>query len=219
MQTDWLAKQGRKSCIIFFGGWGMDPNPFKNIPIQTHDLLMVSDYSAPAKLDLQDLSESYEQIHLIAWSMGVWAAPFFIGDQTQIITTATALNGSLFPIDDKKGINRSIFKNMINNFSSQTLHDFYANMFTDSREKDRFFENLPRRTKDNIGHELAQLWKHYDTHGPAKNIYDKKIIGSRDRIFTARNQVRCWGKEQCSITKAPHFPFYTWSSWDRIITL
>lgn len=219
MQTDWLIQQGKKSCIMFFNGWGMDPNPFKDIPLQKHDLFMVYDYSKLTKFDLRNLSGSYEQLHLVAWSMGVWAAPFIVGDHCEKFTTITAINGTLTPVDDNNGISSSVYRDMINTFSSRTLHDFYAAMFTNSKGKDLFFENRPVRAEKNILRELDQLWKLYKTHGPANNIFNKKIVGSRDRIFPARNQVRCWGKNQCSIIKAPHFPFYEWSSWDKIILL
>ncbi|MDH3329054.1 MAG: DUF452 family protein [Desulfobulbaceae bacterium] len=218
MQICWLTKQNRTSCILFFGGWGMDPNPFRDIPVHFHDLLMVYDYSRPEQQNIAQLADSYEQLHLVAWSMGVWAAAFSMAGQVKRFTTATAINGTLSPIDDRYGIEPKALTNMIVSFSSQNLQNFYKSMFTSREEADRFLRNRPQRPEGDILNELIILKKNYDDHGTANNIFGRKIVGSRDRVFPARNQVRSWGRDQCSIIRAPHFPFYGWSSWDIILT-
>lgn len=217
MQTCWLTKQNRNSCILFFGGWGMDPNPFQDIPVHFHDLLMVYDYSRLEQQNIAQLAGSYEQLHLVAWSMGVWTAAFSLARHAARFTTATAINGTLSPIDDRAGIERKALQNMIVSFSSQSLQNFYESMFTSRKEAERFLRNRPQRSEGDILNELVILKKNYDDHGLANNIFGRKIVGSRDRIFPARNQVRSWGKDQCSIIRAPHFPFYGWSSWDSIL--
>ena len=197
----------------------MDPVPFRDIPVYGHDLLMVYDYTRLRQSDLQGLSlDIYKQLHLVAWSMGVWAAGYLLAGQEYNLTTATALNGTLTPIDDRFGIGCRAFQDMVRTFSTQTLGEFYDSMFAEQKEAKRFKRCKPQRSQDDIFHELVALQRHYAEHGPADNIYGRKLVGSRDRIFPARNQVRSWGKGRCTVINAPHFPFYGWPSWDTVIT-
>jgi len=218
MQTSWLHRKNRKSCILFFGGWGMDPSPFRDIPIHAHDLLMFFNHKKLTRSDVRDLPlASYDRLHLVAWSMGVWTAAFTFSGQDSLFATATAVNGTLKPIDGKYGIDPVVYSDMIENFSSSALHEFYRSMFDDPGEAGLFWDHRPQRGETDIHDELVALEKHYAIAGPAATLYDHHIVGSRDRIFPARNQIRCWGREICSILPAAHFPFYRWPSWDSII--
>ncbi len=218
MQTRWLAKQNRTSCILFFGGWGMDPMPFSYFPVHSHDLLILYDYTHLQQVDMKSLLyDVYEQIHLVAWSMGVWVAGHLLAGQEENFATTIAINGTLTPIDDRSGIACATFDEMIRTFSKQTLGKFYESMFVETKEAERFNHSKPMRSTDDILHELVALKNHYTLHGPADNIYETKFVGSRDRIFSARNQVVCWGKGHCTVLKVPHFPFYGWPSWDTVI--
>jgi len=197
----------------------MDPHPFGGLSVQAHDLFMVYDYSLMEPWKFHDFpAGSYEQLHLVAWSMGVWAAAYSFTGQEKIFATATAINGTLAPIDDACGIDRNAYDDMIDTFSPTVLHAFYESMFTDPGETARFLRNRPQRTEEDILHELVQLRSSSQGGQPVDNIYSRIIVGSRDRVFPARNQLRSWGRDRCTIIKAPHFPFYKWSVWDRIIS-
>lgn len=218
MQTCWLKKNNRDSCILFFTGWGMDPEPFRRIPVMNHDLLVVYDYRVlEESADVEFALEHYKQVHLIAWSMGVWTSALSFAGRSELLTTATAVNGTLFPVDDQLGIERKAYSEMIDHFSPSTLNEFYRNMFSTPGESKLFTQNGPIRPLNNILDELIKLMQYYTAEGPADDIFNDHIVGSRDRIFPARHQIRCWGRENCTVIKASHFPFYAWSSWDRVI--
>ncbi len=218
MKTSWLNQQGNDSCILFFAGWGMDPNPFTDIPLQEHDLLIFYDYSELAPIDLLSILDNrYDSLHLVAWSMGVWALAHMAVDNRKSFATATAINGTLAPIDDQNGIGVETYKTMAENFTPTALEDFYISMFSDESETERFIRNRPTRSPESILGELVSLQNLYARYGQAENCYTKKIVGSRDRIFPARNQTRSWGKDNCTLLKIPHFPFYGWPSWDFLI--
>ena len=219
MKTGWLNQQGNTSCILFFTGWGMDPAPFQQIPVRDHDLLIIYDYTHIQPLDpVQLTGQSYKTLHLIAWSMGVWAAPFILQEVGEWFKTATAMNGTLTPIDDQCGIAEATYDTMIDHFSRTALEDFYTSMFTQDDAAEQFLSCRPKRSDQDLLDELRALKDHSIHYGPAPDCYRTKIVGSRDRVFSARNQVRCWGKDRCTLLKVPHFPFYSWPSWDTIIT-
>lgn len=218
MQTCWLAQNNRPSCILFLSGWSMDPAPFQSIPVLDHDLLMAYDYREIEPEEVLRKTGEYESVHLIAWSMGVWVAGKYFAKHKNRFASAAAINGTLTPIDDQAGIPAEPFDAMINDFSRTVLDEFYRDMFDRDEELARFFRNRPRRPLNAVLEELQTLKRLYMEQGAGKDIFDRCLAGSRDRIFPARAQLRSWGKERCERIPAPHFPFYDWESWDLIVT-
>ncbi|MCC8173923.1 MAG: DUF452 family protein, partial [Odoribacter sp.] len=72
MRIGWLNKSSRGRVIIFFTGWGMDVNSVSHLKGE-YDVLVIYDYNDISVTNLPDLN-SYKEIYVIAWSMGVWAA-------------------------------------------------------------------------------------------------------------------------------------------------
>lgn len=198
--------------MVFATGWGMDTEPFSLLSACNFDIFLLYDYNSIEEISLVELKKQYRQLHLMAWSMGVWVAAFLFAQQKELFASTTALNGTLRPIDDSCGISKKDFDIAIDTFSSASLENFYKSMFTSQTEHSRFLENRPKRSQQSILHELVSLKKMYLKNGPASDIYDNKIVGSKDRIFPARNQIRAWGREQCSTLKVPHFPFFQWNN-------
>ena len=216
MKSCWLKQENKSSCILFLAGWSMDPAPFRSIPAIDHDLLMVYDYREIEPASIIKLTEKYDSLHLVAWSMGVWIAGKFLSKYKDFFASSIAINGTLTPIDDQLGIPVKAFDTMINDFSPAVLDGFYRDMFDQQDQAQQFFSNRPNRSPESILSELQTLRHLYSEHGPGEDIFDRKIVGSRDKIFPARSQLRSWSKEKCERIQAAHFPFYDWSSWDLI---
>lgn len=195
----------------------MDPSPFSLIPAVDYDLLMVYDYRQVDPSGILMLTEQYDCLHLVAWSMGVWIAGRFFSAWQDRFTSATAVNGTLTPIDDQGGIPPKAFAAMISGFSPAALEGFYRDMFDRPDQAARFLHYKPRRTPESVLAELQTLQQMYGELGAGDDIFGRKVVGSRDKIFPARSQLHSWGKANCERIKAAHFPFYDWSSWDRII--
>lgn len=217
MQSYWLSKEERSSCILFLTGWGMDPAPFRSIPANNHDLLLVYDYCQNDPTSIIEQVEKYTSLHLAAWSMGVWIAGTFFTDYRDRFETTTAINGTLTPIDDKLGLPPQLFDDMILHFSPPVLEGFYREMFDPQDQAEHFLTIRPERSLVSIKTELQTLRQLYNEYGPGADIFSRKIVGTRDRIFQARAQLRSWGKENCTRIKNAHFPFYDWPSWDLVI--
>lgn len=217
MKSYWLHKQDHSSCIVFLAGWGMDPTPFQEIPAGDHDLLLVCDYSSCDPAAIVSEIKQYQSIHLIAWSMGVWIAGSFFAENEEMFTSATAVNGTLTPIDEQTGIPPKPFDEMIKNFSLQVLESFYFDMFDDPGQAERFLNSKPTRSLSSIATELKVLRKSYIELGPGRDFFTNRVVGTRDKIFPARSQLRSWGDNQNIRIRDGHFPFYNLSSWDTII--
>jgi len=110
------------------------------------------------------------------------------------------------------------FDETIDNFSPVVLNDFYSAMFDSSDEAQRFLHSPPARPLQELKEELIALRSACRLQPEAKDIFDRRLVTSRDRIFPARNQVRAWGRHNCESMALPHFPFYQWPSWAELLS-
>ncbi len=216
MRGHWLQRTGQADCILFMAGWGMAPAPFATIPCHGHDLLMLYDYR---DLEVPDLSplKNYRQCHLIAWSMGVWAASLLPAPVRSRFAQATAMGGTLHPMDDRLGIPVAAFDATVKALDSDALAAFHRSMFDEEEETERFLAHAPRRSAGELRSELAGLRAACRRQGPGRDIFTLRIITSRDRIVPARNQLRAWGRTATVTRRWPHFPFYRIPAWHTLL--
>lgn len=215
MQTIWLHQQQGKECLLFFSGWGMDPTPFAHLDNDRLDVCFVHDYRQLAPFSL-DILSGYQQVHLVAWSMGVWVAGTFLTNAERL-ASGTALGGTLHPIDPNRGIPPERYHDLIATFGQQTLEDFYQAMFDDPAEVARFLAHKPQRSLPSLAEELKTFRQAFFDSGEGADIYSRRLVTKRDRIFSGRNQMRAWGKENAETLPWPHFPFFGLGSWRALI--
>lgn len=216
MQSAWLHHNHQPECILFLSGWGMDPHPFLSLPSGDYDLYMVYDYRQLQPISL-DRFAGYTRLHLIAWSMGVWVAAQLLADQADAFATATAIGGTLTPVDQQRGIPPAIYADMADHFNQATLESFYRDMFDREEQLAWFLANRPQRDLQELHDELIAFNNTFIFHGPGKDLFSQKIVTSRDRIFSGRNQMRAWGKGSSLVRNWPHFPFSLLASWRELI--
>ena len=107
---------------------------------------------------------------------------------------------------------------MVDTFGPEVLATFYANMFDDPTQIGRFLASRPRRPMDELREEMAAFRAAVLAAAPVKDIYTKKIVTSRDRIFTGRNQLRAWGRDTATVHAWPHFPFFQFVDWQDLLS-
>ena len=216
MQTAWLHHNNHRECILFLAGWGMDPTPFQSLPAGDCDLYMVYDYRQLRPISL-DCFAGYERLHLIAWSMGVWVAAHLLADQAASFASCTAIGGTLTPVDKQRGIPPEIYADMADNFNQETLESFYRNMFDSEEQLALFLANRPQRGLDELHTEMVAFRNWFHQYGEASDLFTQKIVTSRDRIFSGRNQLRAWGKDCSTVRNWPHFPFSLLADWRDLL--
>ncbi len=169
------GKQTERLCV-FYTGWGMDDHVFERF-MGERDTLVIWDYT-----DLSTALPFDERpIDLIAWSMGVWAATQTC--PTKKIASATAINGTPWPIDETRGIPPAIFDGTLATYSESGLARFRKRMCGGASALANFLENAPQRTTEALGTELAALGEAIRTR-PQKSFPWTRAIGcTADRIF------------------------------------
>ena len=216
MRTVWLHRRQRRECILFFCGWGMDPNPFYDLPAADVDLCMIFDYRETYPIDLAYFS-AYQRLHLVAWSMGVWMAGHLLTGQTVAFASSTAIGGTLVPVDRQRGIPPDSYAAMVDHFGPETLDTFHRDMFDDPAHLALFLTHRPQREISGLRDELVACRDAFLGSGAGHDIYSRALITSRDRIFAGRNQLRAWGKERGEVVAWPHFPFYHLTDWRDLL--
>ena len=103
MKSCWLNKQNNQNLIVFFAGWSFDANPFKFLDCGDSDVLFVYDYNKISKLDEFECFNNYRTKTLVSWSMGVFSA-YLLRDVFRDFDLKTAINGTVFPVDNSCGI-------------------------------------------------------------------------------------------------------------------
>lgn len=204
MEYKWLNKNNNKKIIIFFNGWGMDENVIKHLDVEDFDLLMFYDYnSLDTNFDFQNLNQ-YNDRFLVSWSMGVMCATLFPIN----VTKSVAINGTLYPIDEKYGINPKIYDLTIKGFNEKGRERFIKTMFYPT------LENLPdiNRDLENQKSELSAL-KNYKSNEDFE--YNKVLISNNDKIIPTKNQSEFW-KQEANLN-AGHCPFYLFKKWSELL--
>ena len=204
MKQEFIIRKGSERLTIFFAGWGMDAAPFKPyVPAQC-DLMVCYDY-CDMSFD-SSMLEPYRSAHVVGWSMGVWAAEQTEG-QIKLPAKYTAVNGTPFPIDEKRGIPPAIFYGTLRTLSDATLQKFRRRMCGDAETLQRFMESAPQREKESLRIELSAIADKAQGYIPAAGLWDEACIGSRDMIFPASNQKEAWRQLGCPVTEtdAAHY--------------
>lgn len=207
MKHRFITQNNNKTLYMFFNGWGMDYTLFDNIKLNG-DYVIVYDYT---NFDIDaNIFKSYDSINVIAWSFGVFAASIFISKNTNLpIKFSLAINGTIFPIDDFKGIPESIFRGTLDNLDERNLGKFHRRMCSDSKQFENFTNSHNNNSIDKLKEELVAVLSQYqDNPNNSSWIWDIAIIGDNDKIFSTANQTNGWKDNVAKIihTSDSHLP-------------
>jgi len=185
------------SCLVIFDGFAGGVSRLGGAKFLPENMpcYLVYDYT-DEKLDL-DLRH-FDRIHLLAWSLGVWQAAVSL--KKYKLASATALNGTLKPIDDQMGIPKAIFQATLEGWNEVSRKKFNRRI------------GLPVELAANADCtaeqvELAAIQQRILTTPTPENIYNLVISGEQDKIFALENQQRFWrsvGHEPV-VVDAPHY--------------
>jgi biotin synthesis protein BioG len=207
---------GNKKLILFFAGWSASPALFTHLEVPSDfDLAICYDYRN-FDFDL-DLSP-YDDLKVVAWSLGVWVAEKMIFEHPACYTDTIAINGTPTPIDDRLGIPVDIFDATLRNITPDGLTHFNRRMFG-SRSVMEMFKEVETRGVDELEDELRHLADSIRRYRSNVGIcWKKAILGTDDKIFPFGNMFCYWtNMSEIQTIEAPHYPFLVWKRWNEII--
>lgn len=216
--------------LLFFSGWGSEPCMFSNgiEGSAAYDILMLWDYR-DMDFDLGILN-GYNEVRVLAWSMGVWAAGKALGGADMVNGLRLAVNGTPFPVDDSKGIPTAIFDGTLNGLSERTLAKFRRRMCGSTEALEQLLSCGLTRSVDELREELAAIRETecsavHETCDTGHFFWSHAIVGARDMIFPSANQKLAWESSDVPSTlkDIPHYDsslfrqlLYKEDSWTNI---
>ena len=219
MNIDFLRRSGSPTLELFFAGWGMDSRPFAWAADAPHtadcDFAVCYDYT-DIQLDKVNQANAklhgYSKVRVRAWSLGVYAASLVLPDMGCAISTAVAINGTLWPVDDELGIPHAVYDATAANLTAESLERFNRRMCGAHRAV--FEARRPLRSVDSLRAELLHIRDCAADRGRAQFAgWTKAVLSSRDRIFPIANMRRAWAETPMLELDEPHYmpdiPFVT----------
>lgn len=199
------------------------------------DLLALYDYRT-LNLDnsLEELPwSSYDEITVIAWSLGVWTAEQVIPkwwrdslcDSTHLAQLRLiAVAGSPYPMHDLWGIPRQTFEGTLAGLTEENRQRFNRRMCGGKRYEP-LYEILSKRPTEELRAELQAVYEslldeRLSVTTPQSNLkWHLAIIGERDLIFPAKHLTALWQALEVPmilLADGYHYLFDQWQSWDQL---
>lgn len=205
MKHYFIQQKNYPRLALFFAGWGMDECPFIDYCPVGNDLLLCYDYRS---LDFDfTLLKGYEEIRLVAWSMGVWAASVVLQHIDLPVCESIALNGTMIPVDDSKGIPRTIFERTLESMNNAALEKFIRRMCLGREKTEAFLAKRPKRPVTELKEELQRIGEQSSSCAVPDFTWKRAVIGRDDLIFTPANQRNAWRDTGTEVTEQdiPHY--------------
>ena len=234
MKIDFLRRCGSPTLELFFAGWGMDSRPFAWAADSPHtascDFAVCYEYTdmeldgpdkasvnqananqASVNLAMSD-TRGYSEVRVRAWSLGVYAASLVLPGLGCNVSTAVAINGTLWPVDDDLGIPHAVYDATAANLSAESLERFNRRMCGAHRAI--FESRKPLRSVDSLRAELLHIREcAADRSRPQFTGWTQAVLSSRDKIFPIANMRRAWPATPQLELDEPHYmpdiPFVT----------
>lgn len=205
MKHAFIHKQGSPRLLLIFAGWGMDQRVFEHLRRPGYDIMAVWDYTLP-DMDWSCV-DSYAEICVMAWSMGVYAASQTLRAIAPRITKCVAVGGTMHPVHDTLGIPEAVFNGTLQGLSEASLRKFNRRMCGTAAMQALFAEHAPQRTVDDLRAELQAIADSTANRRQSAVKWDLAIVGQNDMIFPARAQQAAWQQEGVAVqlTDDAHF--------------
>ncbi len=205
MRHLFIQDNNNSTLTLLFAGWGMDQHPFAHYQLKKSDFLVIYDYRS---LDFDwSMLTKYDAIHIVAWSMGVWAAAHCGIPASLPVKSRIAINGTPWPVDDNYGIPETIFNGTLAGLNAATLRKFQLRMCGRSDNFRHFQSIAPQRSVEELKEELAAIGAACRTLPDSNCIWDHAYVGEGDLIFPPSNQKSAWARSKVEVTlgEAAHY--------------
>ncbi len=207
--------------LLFFNGWAMTPASVEHMTLpEGYDFLAVEDYRDDTFAF--DFSP-YQEIVLVAWSMGVWAAQrLFHWGRLPKVSQAIAIAGTPMQRSDEYGIPEEVFDATLASLNEENRERFNRRMCGGKRLR-HLFEALAQRPTEEIWEELKRVQYEERTaipNGESMVLWTRAHVPLRDRIVPAAHQMAYWNRSGVPIETHPqedHYLFQKYTSWSELL--
>lgn len=201
MKQIFLRKDNNPCLLLIFGGWGSWPGLFSEYSFPDgYDVMLCYDYRSSGFN--KDLLAGYGHVRIVAWSMGVKVASIIMSGTVLAPSVSCAdsiaVNGTMFPVDDSRGIPENVFAGTLERMGAPVLEKFLRRMCGKDLGyyKERMHDGrYPLdRSVENLKEELASLRTFVQENASCGTGFrwTAAVVGRGDLVFPAANQFRAW---------------------------
>ena len=203
MKAHWLHHTGTARLILVFGGWALGPSVFDGLD-GAQDVLFVEDYR-DLGTSLPQLAD-YDQVTLLAYSFGVASAAHWLAAHDVSVARKIAVNGTLFPSDETRGIPPAMVEATAQGLSPASFTKFCRRAGAQVPEIDLIAAK-------------AELLSIAARGAAPETAFDLAWIATRDRIVPPGAQRLAWSGRSDDVREmaASHQPFAAAQSWEQWI--
>ncbi|MDE6453408.1 MAG: DUF452 family protein [Muribaculaceae bacterium] len=203
MKHAYIQRNGAPRLIVIFAGWGMDATPFAGLSRTGYDIMAVWDYRT---LDFDpSWTSAYQEVCVLAWSMGVHASAMCDALITPAPTGRVAVGGTLYPVSDTKGIPETIFAGTLDGLDEASLERFMRRMCGGAKAYAEFCGRRPARPVQELREELRAIGTRSADCCPDVR-FDHYVLTARDAIFPPANQRAAFEGTDTVVLDSPHLP-------------
>lgn len=213
MKQIFLKQNNFPRLLLIFAGWGADETMFRQYHPADSEVLLCYDYRDLA-FDATAL-QGYGELNVVGWSMGVWAASHVVPALPLRPKQCIAINGTPFPIDERRGIPPRIFQGTLDGLTDISLHKFLRRMCGDTATFRRFLSVTPRRPLEELRDELCAIARLCGQLPTPSLQWTEAVVGRKDNIIPPANQLNAWAElhTPAKATDEPHYPEVTFTHY------
>lgn len=199
MTQQYIIHQRHPRLLLFFAGWAADATPFAGYRPHGADYMVCYDYRT-LSFD-PSILRAYNEVHIVGWSMGVWAAAHLMAELGDTLPPGEriAFNGTPLPIHEAYGIPPEVYRLTLYGLTPAALQKFMKRMCGSAECFRRFLSVTPRRPFDEIRHELASI-REQMPHTPVRPDFTRAYVSTRDVIIYTDHQLRYWQDRHVPVT-------------------
>jgi pimeloyl-[acyl-carrier protein] methyl ester esterase len=220
MKTYIRRREKNDQLVVLYGGWGTDENVFTPLCSDDFDFILFYNYSADEAFVLPDM-KTYRKITLIGWSIGVWAAEYFLPKTGIKPDVKIAVNGTPIPADNQYGIPIKVFEGTLNNITEKNIGKFYLRMFGNKSTYEKNISMIPHITLKSLHDELRWLYNRIMEQKEPGFRWDYAVISEKDRVFPSKNLSGYWDTRKDTrqvMLPYSHYFFHKWNSFTEFIS-
>lgn len=194
--------EGNRRLILIFAGWSTGPELYTDVRREGWDVMVCHDYT-DIKFDKGAIAK-YDTIYLYAWSLGVFVASLVL--DAHKITAAYAINGTLSPVDDSKGIPAAIFEGTAMTLNEANLKKFRMRMFGGARNYAALADKMVDADIESLRQQLFNIQRIAASGQPDNLQWRRAYISDSDLIFPTAAQHAAWaGKTEIINIAGSHY--------------
>ncbi len=193
MKTYIHRKDGNTELVVIFGGWLTDEQTFLPLCDDSYDVIIIHNYSYDPPFIIPG-NNKYDRVILIGWSLGVWAAEYFIPRLSIKPNLAIAINGTPYPFHDQYGVPVEKIDSYLENVDYDRIREQHVKVFGDARSFDNNFDKISDHLIKSSLLEIRWLYNRIMEQEKPLLKWDYSIISKDDKLIPDSSLDNYWNR-------------------------